>query len=221
MADATIRVQTVLKPVSNIAKDFVTNTMHFRVAFSIIDPPVPPDKSKVDQCNEVMNALEAFYEDIRSRLGGLSIDGHVFKCYDLGESEPRIPVVERSWAFTSAPPASMLPAECSVVASFEAERQSGLNQASRRNRIYIGPLASSVSEGDGRVSDGARIAINNAMNDLYVASDSAGLSQWQWVTYSPKLGTWANVHNGHVDNAFDTQRRRGVESTVRSTWTAT
>jgi hypothetical protein len=45
-----------------------------------------------------------------------------------------------------------------------------------------------------------------------VVADSAV----KWVVYSPKLDAFAEVDNLWVDNAFDTQRRRGERPTART-----
>lgn len=221
MPEENIRVQTVLKPTSNISKDFVTNTMHFRIDHDG-EGAVAPDRSVNDMINEVLDALETFYNNMGGAIfGGLSQTGHNFKVYRLDEPEPRFPRLERTWDFTFIPATAMLPAECAIVASFESFEAPGFKQASRRNRIYLGTLAAATSSNAGRIEDSVRTDIADAMVALFDDQDGAGFTGWTWIVYSPTLDTWAPVKAGHVDNAFDTQRRRGVSSTFRSTWGST
>jgi len=56
-----------------------------------------------------------------------------------------------------------------------------------------------------------------APRSLLAPTETAG--GWDWVVYSPTNGNTVNVDNGWVDNAFDTQRRRGLAVTARTNWT--
>nr|CRY97686.1 hypothetical protein [uncultured prokaryote] len=219
--DEVIRIQVVLKPTSNIAKDYVTNTFHFRIT-SDEPSPIDPDGTVNGQIGKCMDALEGFYNDMSYVIfGGLATNGHQMKAYRLSEATPRFPRVERTFNFAFTPNPLTLPAECAIVASFESFEAPGFSQRSRRNRVYLGTLAASVSDGAGRIADTARVSVNTAMQNLHADEDEVGVTGWIWVTYSPKLNTYAPVTAGHVDNAFDTQRRRGVSSTFRSTWGST
>jgi hypothetical protein len=51
-------------------------------------------------------------------------------------------------------------------------------------------------------------------SNLLAASNPATLAVW-----SPSNGDAVPVTDGWVDNAWDTQRRRGIDRTARSTWT--
>jgi hypothetical protein len=44
-------------------------------------------------------------------------------------------------------------------------------------------------------------------------------ASWDWVVYSPTDDAYHEVANGWVDNAWDTQRRRGYKPTSRTTFT--
>jgi hypothetical protein len=49
---------------------------------------------------------------------------------------------------------------------------------------------------------------------MLTASNAQG--QWKWAVYSTVNMTGVNVAAGWVENAFDTQRRRGRIATIRS-----
>lgn len=93
-------------------------------------------------------------------------------------------------------------------------------QARRRGRIYLGPFGQTVLGTTAVTSDrplaAAVTAIANAATALATATAGAVVP---WVIYSPTNGSGAVVTDGWVDNAFDTQRRRGVAATSRTLWT--
>lgn len=123
-----------------------------------------------------------------------------------------------------------LPSEVAAVLSFHSdldgipERDPGPPQtrpaARRRGRVYIGPL-------DRQAADSAANTIPvtlrsglvdtlNAAATLLAGAASASWSVWSRAGaafYGPMVGGW-------VDDAFDTQRRRGEAATIRTTWTA-
>jgi hypothetical protein len=45
--------------------------------------------------------------------------------------------------------------------------------------------------------------------------------RWNWVAYSPTADEANQITNGWVDNAWDTQRRRGLYYSQRGTYTST
>jgi hypothetical protein len=101
-----------------------------------------------------------------------------------------------------------------VTASF----WSGRNSPRTRGRLYLGPLDRSViSSGTGDVRFGTtyRQAVNAAMSALRSA-DSAGLA---WGVWSETGGLLSYpIDGGWTDDAFDTQRRRGVKAAARTSW---
>lgn len=126
-----------------------------------------------------------------------------------------MPVYESDFAFSptgSAP----LPAEVALVMSFQAARASGQNQARRRNRVYLGPLGGSAPSSDGRPAPGFVTQVARAGSDLAAAASSS--VNWNWVVWSPTEQQDYQVDNGWVDNSWDTQRRRGLAPTSRTTF---
>lgn len=217
MAVSVVSAQVILKPTSGIPADFVTNTFHFTVQYTEVDGTGPT--SRFASCAEVRTALVTMYDSLRTRLGGLQIGTHEIKFVDLGDPKPRLPCAEFVWAFTALPPAAQLPAEVAIVCSFQGTLESGINPATRKNRVFMGPLATSlVDTSGGRVTAAGQAAFVTAFAAL--AEDSSLASDvWVWIGYSPKLSNPFVVQGGWVDNAFDTQRRRGTLATSRGSWT--
>lgn len=84
-------------------------------------------------------------------------------------------------------------------------------------RVYIGPLAASASVTDAdfrpRPAANLRTRLLDSAEDLWNAAIAAG---WTWEVWSRVLAATAPIVSAEVDDAFDTQRRRGVNPTVRN-----
>nr|CRY97688.1 hypothetical protein [uncultured prokaryote] len=210
-----VSAQVILRTIDNIPANFVTNTYFFKLDHDGVEG-APNDLN--DITDEAATALEVLYKAIRGTLGGLMETGHRIKWVDIDGPRPQYPYRETVWDFDAALGASQLPNEVCVVSSFEGERVAGTNQASRRGRVFIGPMRDNTLDSDGRVTDAARTTIATSFKAFSDDQDTAGITGWQWVVYSRKLDAITQVVMGHVDNAFDTQRRRGLGSTFRSTW---
>lgn len=214
----TFRISATFPTDTSLPADYITNTWHFE-----------GDSSEVDNA---VDMLEDFYTstptgDSTSIVGSMPSDivgtQLIFKAYALEEPEPRVPSYERTVSISpSASPG--LPSEVALCFSFQAERESGENQARRRNRVYIGPLTTSQNTTN-RPTSAIRTRLARAGRDLLQASDAS--LNMKWVGYSPAAasaggspaaGTW-DVNNGWIDDAWDTQRRRGYAATTRTTWT--
>lgn len=120
-----------------------------------------------------------------------------------------------------------LPSEVAAVMSFHsdltgvAESTGTTRPAMRhRNRVYLGPLeADSIVTDDGSAaeiflsSNFLETVTHNAAN-LFLYTGASGNSFWgQW---SKADWTMRKVTGGYVDNAPDTQRRRGEKATART-----
>lgn len=65
-----------------------------------------------------------------------------------------------------------------------------------------------------------------AVGTTLLAAGDASSGAWTWCIYSPTTETqtaslassFIPIVGGWVDNAWDTQRRRGLEPTTRTTW---
>ena len=159
--------------------------------------------------------LATNYNDMRSHFGNtIATNGHQIEFYKLSDPKPRVPVYVHNWNFTGATHSGSMPQEVAMVLSFQADKVSGLPQARRRGRVYFGPLggAAEASGRPGTTLLSAVVAFGAAL------LSESNLADWTWVVYSTVNNGGAPVTNGWVDNSFDTQRRRGLEWTARTTF---
>lgn len=222
---AAILIQHALQASSQLAEDRYVNTFHLTTT---------GDPAPADFAGWVL-ALQEFYGDangIRS-LGQYLSDaaasiGRTIKVYDLADAKPRAPIFEFTDPLTSfsSNPETNYPSEVAVCLSYQASKVSGVPMARRRGRIYIGPLCVKAGTNDtvgfqDRPSIGFQQAILDAAEDLAVAF-AANNALWSVYSRADDPGDTGDTAAFHpiiqfsVDNAFDTQRRRGCAPTLRT-----
>lgn len=164
-------------------------------------------------------ALDAFYTAVNGLMGSQALwnTGSV-KWYNMGDSPPRAPFAESIGTFAVGAGVSPTTAtELCVCLSFQGIRLSGVPQARRRGRVYIGPLAASAIGSNGLLTSSVTSTFDSAATTLLAAGPLAG--DFDWVILSPTGGLDAVVvANGWIDNAPDIQRRRGMAPTTRATF---
>lgn len=211
-----IRSQFILPHSTNIARDVVTNTMHW-----LGDGLAPLNL----QADEIADRLQAFYNTIygtNDMMGGylLPNDCQVL-VFDLDDPTPRIPEVRDVVITADTLSTSIVPAEVAIVLSYHAAPESGVPRQRLHNRIYLGGLGNgalvSASFNTPKVSAAARSQIATAATNLAGANTS--VLEWVQRSMTPTL-TNRSISGGWIDNEPDTQRRRGQDSTDRSLWTA-
>lgn len=205
----TIRAMVTLPMDTGAASDSVVNTWHF---VTVTDAPSTLDG--------ISNALSTFYSSLNSILSqNINHSAVSIRFYSLEQAKPRPPIYTKNISITSPSPAVVLPPELAICLSFQATRQAGVNQARRRGRIFIGPLNINAQNA-GNIDTTKVTLVKDAGLALLTASRSS--VEWEWVTSSATFAAtpYTNpVDNGWVDNAFDIQRRRGWDASVRSTFT--
>jgi hypothetical protein len=218
---STHQVQIVLPYFTGIPEDVITNVWHFEWLVGT------PSGSNF---TNLRNNLDAFYTSVYTIGAGadwiapwVDISNCRIKVYDLDDPIPRAPVYENTFAITATPVTnSSVPLETAICLSFQGEPVSGTPQARRRGRIFIGGWAGLADAGDAtsfpEVSSELRTGICAAAETLY---DAMAEDDWFWVVWSRVDEEAALVTNGWVDNAFDTQRRRGNAATARTTFATT
>lgn len=186
---------------------------------------------------ELNARLDAFYTDIAAHLNSdWNLAGISTKHYDMTDDVPRFPYSESILSVTGeSTTANNLPSEVAVCVSFEGERVSGANMRRRRGRIYIGPLQ---DVGDLNVVGATKQDVIADAAEAHLLGASGGPYLVDWAVYSrathfgiPVGGTigpddeenpdflpaaFTPVARMWVDNAFDTQRRRGISATNRT-----
>lgn len=216
-----IRVQVSIPTDTALPEDAITNTWLFGTAPADVSAPTLDaiQVALVDFYTQDENAAE-LTSSVSGFLSAALDPAHArFKFYDLGDAEPRTPLRNVQIALDAPGSNTSNPAEVAMCFSFQAVPVSGVNQARRRGRVFLGPLNNTAFNG-GIPSDGMMHVLQKAGDRLIDASDASAL--WSWVIQNGLDGdspmTTAIVDNGWVDNAFDTQRRRGIKPTVRLTF---
>jgi len=202
----TIRAQVILHTVDAFAANYVTNSWALESGTS------------TDPGTDFTPAFDAFYTAMQGYLSPtIATSGHQIKWYDLpGPGQPNYPFDETTFGLGAAPSGTALPDELAVCLSFQGVRVAGQPQARRRGRIYFGPVDQTAQTAN-RPSAGILTALATAavtfQTDIQAAATGA-----DWVIWSVANQSAVPVVDGWIDNAFDVQRRRGVEATSRTTW---
>lgn len=214
------RVQVAIPRDTTIPADNAVNTFHFETVSDVGSGFV-----------SILLQLTSFYQAIDAFLGSTNASPAVATLYDLEDPSPRAPVDSGDIILTPGV-GNSYPGEVAICLSYAGAVVSGQNQARRRGRIYLGPLDADSGTDDGlgrvRVSSAAVTAIAAAGAALADPSHPTAV----WSVFSPTTAgpePWSGaalasaftpVTNGFVDNAFDTQRRRGASAQSRTVWTA-
>lgn len=199
---ALYRVLVTLHTEDANPANFVTNTMYW-------------DDGEAETFSTLVTEIVDAYNLIQSHISTvIAENGHDIQFYRMSDPEPRAPVFEDSWNL-SGTSATSIPRECAMCVSFQAPRISGVPQSRRRGRLYLGPFGSSALDtATGNPSANivtACVNFGSALLDF-----SQGQADWKWAVYSTVNETGSEVSDGWVDNAWDTQRRRGNEWTART-----
>lgn len=220
--------QVTLQPLDALPKDEMENVWHFRTTATPTDPADGPD---------ILAKLGAFYTNVPA--GGSSIahylspmlqEAALVKIYDEDATvSPRPVFFNGTFTIGTPPSSSGIPEEVALCLSY----YSGRNVAKLRGRVYLGPWgAAAATTGDtGNNPGGSRpsttlVASIAAAGEALIAASSSGA---QWCLRSgvgfgapgTKTVTYNEVTNGWVDNEWDSQRRRRIEATSRTTFAGT
>ena len=198
--------QVTLRTADAIPANFITN--QFALTGEVTSPT---------DAAAVVTALGVFYEAMRlDILGtGLAQNNHIVKLYDLPGLTPNYPFYEGTFNFASTFGTPSLPSEVALCLSFQGARVAGQFQARRRGRIFIGPIQTTVSSA-GRPDSPSRTTIVDAAEGLYDDLDLIA-SAGSWAVWSTVTATAIPLVDCWVDDAFDTQRSRGVAPSTRTT----
>lgn len=203
---STARAQVILHTVDAFAANYVTNSWAIETGTS------------TDPGTDFTPAFDAFYTELQGYFSPtIATAGHQIKWYDLpGPGQPNYPFDETVFSLGAAPSGTALPDELAICLSFQGVRTAGLPQARRRGRIYFGPLDQTAVTSN-RPSAGVIAALATAAINLQTAIQAAATGA-DLVIWSVANQSAVPVVDGWIDNAFDVQRRRGVEATSRTTW---
>lgn len=210
--------QVVIPHKNTITGDTIVNTFNFSGVDDV-----------EDMATAIAGRLSAFYETtppsatqplLYYMSSELNYPGARLRLYNEADAEPRVPVYDESLGLVQPTPSTSLnlPGEVALCASYSARVESGQNRRRTRGRVYIGPLNTGVLQNDtngtARPVTAFRTTLGNAAQKL--AEDSTLGAMWG--VWSRRDSSFALISQGYVDNAFDTQRRRGVPASGRTNW---
>lgn len=215
-----LQVQARLPYMTGLPRDLTVNAFNFVAAPGAVDPELLADLGDL---------VKAFYNDapgaahpIAYYLSGVinrAACKNVLYNVNLVSGEIGDPIAETTWSLAGAASGSTpMPLEVALCASYKASDGS-IPLARRRGRVYLGPLNTTVLNVTGDYPAPSSAFVNQvvwASDQLAAASAALGAP---WAVWSRAQAGAYGIDAGWVDNEFDTQRRRGVEATSRSTWT--
>jgi hypothetical protein len=199
-----IRAQVILKTVSNVPADYVTNSFCFDGA------------DTHTSVTALTTALKNFYDQLRPHVGFSSIaqNLHEVKFYDLPGVKPNYPFATTTWNFGTAPVGNPYASECCVCLSFQGQKTPGFPQSRRRGRLYIGPCSDAIALAGRPVA--ATVTGVSTQAGLFKTAVSAITGDVKWAVWSVRDQLAVEITDGWVDNAWDIQRRRGILPTART-----
>lgn len=222
------KAQVVIKAKSGLAKDQYVNNFTFG-ATSALSGADATDLAEL--VGEAYHLPQTIGGEARSHIGfhfgsQVAQSGHEVKLYAMSQTPPRVPIEVYTFGLPANPASAGLPGEVALCVSGRAAKTSGTVDARRRGRVYIGPL---------RVSDITNEATTNKPRPATalitdILYNIVGIGLRAQSEASCQLGTsssqgaagnfvpWSEVW---VDNAFDTQRRRGDAPTAKTTTSIT
>lgn len=189
-------VQVVLKSSTNLPENNVVNTLHFEV-------------NAPDTLGGVSDSIWAAYEAFTPILGG--VNGGTIKWYPPG-SNPAGPTFTKDYVFAGTPPQSG-PAEVAICLSYASVDNPEAATPRRRGRIYLGPMRAASFAGprpDATIRDYV-LDFGEAIGSVGTASNTT------WLMYSTVDDEYVKIESIWCDDAWDTQRRRGLSPTLRDT----
>lgn len=208
-----IRAMSILQAPSGEAKDRYISNFHFFVSGPLIE----------NGAINIGDSLDDFWAAVDPFIPQ-SLVREEYRLYDLTDPKPREPtfVAPNTQPVGAGVP---MPYEVATVLSF----YSGRNLPRLRNRVYLGPITSDVVttgeiNSDPQIDpafmqlvfDGANAMAANVRSTAGGVGDE--LQAGAWHTFSTfDVPGQTPVTNMWMDNAFDTQRRRGSAATFRLT----
>src|SRR4029453_7178488 len=155
-----------------------------------------------------------FYQALSGYYSSFCTGGEL-RFYNMADPPPRIPEIRPlGWAGGVVPTPGNLPEEVAVALTYHTVPPITRR---RRGRLYLGPLSGQVIDS----SDGAATRINDTFTNAVAQRAVAFMNDTrggQWFIYSKADNIGRVVTGGFVDEAFDTQRRRGPDAISRVVW---
>jgi len=216
MSVPVYRIDAVMPYSTFIPRDVTVNTFHVECA-----------SMGTTELNTIHGAIEGFYVN---SYGGASVSSRMNDYVSRATNAstvvtrqvgvPGAPLDEWSFTLDDSAYAPCLPFEVAVCLSYNS-LVPGVPRGRSRGRIYIGPL----NYGAGTITTSSSVpptpatsfmdCLAEAASTLHGALSSYGID---WGVYSRVDEVLYPITGGYIDNEFDTQRRRQVDATARTTW---
>ena len=196
MANYDVMVQ--IHHTNSLPEDDVVNTLHY-------DVNVPDTLSGTS--DDIATAYQGL---IAGLLGG--VNGITIKWYEPGLN-PGGAVFTKHYTTAPYVPANASgPREVAVCLSYATTDDPEAATPRRRGRIYCGPIASSRVD-----ANFVSLTYRNVVLDFGVALAAAGnAGNTTWKMHSRVDNEYLKIESIWCDNAWDTQRRRGLKPTFRT-----
>lgn len=224
------KVVVTIPSVTGVPHDAVTNTFHF------LTPTPSGTPSTVPELEAMRDAVKGFYDQVVDSapfggsgsarltviLSGVVLQPTLFIKIYRCETEIAVgaspePIITYEVSITALPTANLpYPTEVAVCLSFKGLLDTSIPAARQRGRIYLGPVHLVGNMVGNRLVFPAGYRANVAASASWLrAFSTAGID---WCVWSHAELQAFPVVAGWVDNAFDTQRRRGTDATARTIW---
>lgn len=212
--------RVVLPYTTGLPTDVSTNTFSFWEAEPVADPVVSAlliADALVDFYNGNGSNGPAYYI---SPIVSRATDACRVEVYDRQAPTPRAPLATLPFTLGGNTTGALYPADVALCLSFQGGRQSGVPQSRRRGRIYLGPLTVAVATTSTTLPPvPASSAITNILARAVALSSNVRSDSIIWQVWSTVDQAGVDLVEAWIDNVFDTQRRRDVAPSTRSTAT--
>ena len=212
-----VRALVVLQGGTALPEDRFVNTLHFSGGIATLEVIVAALHPVLEDFYNAVPAGDA--QTVGSFINQFVQRSAEIRYYDLADPEPRVPIIE---PFTLPDPlqTTELPEETAAVLSF---RGTAPVTARRRGRMYLGPLITGAAT-DASTTVPMRVGTSfiltctraaEALRQAVIGIDNGNV--WSIRSVTPAQN-FVPIFGGWMDNAFDTQRRRGPDATARTEW---
>lgn len=195
--------------------DETTNTFHFQNAGA-----VPPTIGITGPLNDFYQFAPTGSLPVRDMMSGVNGATIRFDLYDAQALPPALPYFTVTFPFTANGSVASQAEEVAIALSIRNTTNPTVPIQRRSGRVFIGPLntlPTSVVSGRVRVTSQWRALLLNAAERLFDQVLLNAGDPVSWGVYSKVDNAFYAASQAFVDDAFDTQRRRGPNPTIRDT----
>jgi hypothetical protein len=211
----TLRAQVTLPYTTGLPEDVATNTLYFTNVLPFDEADL---SGLVDALVNIYVAETAgvSFSKVASTALSRGVDACTVDIYDLEDLPPRQPIHTGRFTLPYGVTAGDqdLPHEAAICVSFRGDPFPPIPPARARGRVFMGPWVASVNAA-GRPTTAVRTMLANAFDAMWAALGPP----FTWVVHSTVSNQDTAVEETWIDNAWDTQRRRGNKPSSRITRT--